>query len=192
METEKEVVVTEETILSMGFKPKELDVGWPYTMIYEKDNYTIQYINPWGQGAVDEGWLLKKDGVGIPFKGYRNTAIGKLPNAYILFVDDLNKIISIKQDTLKEETPIVRLEMWGKEAVELVKKSDVDKQLQSLRNQFAAKESELQERKGTIKKLENTLEKVLSIVNNKLDDYYLDRNDMIELDKARKLIDKKQ
>lgn len=89
----EEIYVDEEMVISMGFKPTTKDTEWPHTMIFEKDNYTIQYIPSWGQGAMDEGWLLKKDGKQVPFSGYRNTWIGKLPNAYILFEWQLKSLI---------------------------------------------------------------------------------------------------
>lgn len=92
MESEQNYI-DEEVILSMGFKPTHKDNEWPYTMIYEKDNYTLQYINPWGQGNMDEGWLLKMDGTKVPFYGYRNTLSGKMPNAYILFKDQIENLL---------------------------------------------------------------------------------------------------
>lgn len=88
----EEIYVDEKMILDLGFKSTQKDKEWPYTMIFEKANYTIQYINPWGQGNMDEGWLLKKDGVQVSFTGYRNTLSGKLPNAYILFKHQLNEL----------------------------------------------------------------------------------------------------
>lgn len=85
--------VDESYILGLGFTPLEKDDEWPHTMIYQKDNYTIQYVHPWGQGEMDEGWMLKKDGVEVPFYGYRNTRSGKMGNAYILFEDQLKKLL---------------------------------------------------------------------------------------------------
>jgi hypothetical protein len=90
------IYINEEMILSLGFKPLQEDKEWPYTMIYSKDNLTLQYINPWGQGNMDEGWLLKKDGVEVPFRGRRKTLFGTRPNGYILFLDDLKKLIDVK------------------------------------------------------------------------------------------------
>lgn len=58
-------LIDDDMILSLGFVATEKDKEWPYTMIYKKDNYTVQYVHPWGQGNMDEGWLLKKDGVEV-------------------------------------------------------------------------------------------------------------------------------
>lgn len=91
---ENEDYIDESWLLSLGFKETSKDEEWPHTMIYSKGAFTIQYILPWGQGNMDEGYLLKKDDIEIPFSGYRNTLSGKLPNGYILFKTDLEKLLS--------------------------------------------------------------------------------------------------
>jgi chromosome segregation ATPase len=70
-----------------------------------------------------------------------------------------------------------------------------DSEIQSLKSQLKQREEQLTDINATwnkdlneIKKLKEALRKVIDIMDGKLDDYFLDRDDFIEIDKAKKLL----
>lgn len=56
--------LTEQHLLDLGFTPLKKDSEWPYTMIYERGEYTIQFKPSWGQGDEEE-WILKRNGFDV-------------------------------------------------------------------------------------------------------------------------------
>lgn len=87
------VYLTPELLIRMGFKSRKSDFVYGYG-----DVWKLEYIDPWGQGNMDEGYELyhstafENKYVPVPFYGWRETMSGLMPNAFILFAHQLQNL----------------------------------------------------------------------------------------------------